>query len=399
MRALLHGMLLLARWAWVPALLLAVSSTLLHLGIEQVAGWTGDGEAHLLILRVGRWTGVDPLHLRLALGVPQVAGWVWLGRRVRATPRSRVTGLHRRAPRLRAALDGVLSTLALGVVILLVLQPTLVPLTALSRTAWTERAANLVDGRAADQIIQAAAALVVRARGGPPVRSFANDCAADEQMRRWDTLLRAATTDDEHYAQTRAFLWVESGGRQFAVSRTGCAGLMQFCVSTAQRRPFRSIFGRGRVTPCACAGPCTVPPSVARALESDPDAVRRHAGDFPCSLTDARFDAERAIAAGAAFTAELAEAFEGNLYLMYIGYNSGPAVARKLHGIVGSNATLADLRPHLGTVLTRWYGDAARGRASGLLDVHLPKLERAYRQAGGRRPSGLTRTNERPTAR
>ena len=38
----------------------------------------------------------------------------------------------------------------------------------------------------------------------------------------------------------KAFMWVESGGRQFAVSSTGCAGLMQFCPGTA-RTPFGGL--------------------------------------------------------------------------------------------------------------------------------------------------------------
>ena len=89
-------------------------------------------------------------------------------------------------------------------------------------------------------------------------------------MDRWDPyLLEAAEGDRELFARTKAFMWVESGGRQFALSATGCAGLMQFCASTAQRRPFGGIFGVGAVSACGCDD-CSVPREVQIALETDP---------------------------------------------------------------------------------------------------------------------------------
>ncbi|MEZ4237837.1 MAG: lytic transglycosylase domain-containing protein [Myxococcota bacterium] len=180
-------------------------------------------------------------------------------------------------------------------------------------------------------------------------------------------------------ARTKAFMWVESGGRQFAVSATGCSGLMQFCASTAQRAPFHHIFGVGQVSACGCRD-CGVPREVQVALETDPEAVRTHADRFPCPLTDARFDAERSIRAGVAFVRELGADVGDNLPLMYVGYNAGPAVSRGLYRQLGrrGDLSIAEIAPHLEPALRPYYGDRAAGRARGLVGVHLPKLVAAY---------------------
>ena len=152
---------------------------------------------------------------------------------------------------------------------------------------------------------------------------------------------------------------------------------MQFCASTAQQPPFRSVFGVGRVTACGCRD-CSVPRGVVVALETDPAAVTEHAAAFPCNLSDARFDGERAIRAAVLYVEDLRGDVGGNLALMYIGYNAGPRVARALHRELGSEVTLDGLRPHLAKALAPYYGRAAAGRARGLTEVHLPKLMAAY---------------------
>lgn len=361
---------------------------------EGAAVFTGDGDTELLWLRVAEEVGRSPEAVRLIGFAPVhalllAALWRPL-RRVRAF----VTATLDRVPSGRVGTAvGVLGTLLLGAVgVPFVLQPTLVPLT-LSGSAWTARAANLVDGTASEAAMGSVVNAWRRATGRPIPGRYSvtrTDGGLDgPMMTRWDALIRASTRDREHYAWTRAFLYVESGGRQFAVSRTGCAGLMQFCVSTAQRRPFAGIFGLGAVSACACGGrPCDVPRSVADALETDGEALARHADVFPCDPTDARFDPERAIRAGAAYTAELAAQTGGNLEIMYVGYNSGPAVAKRLVAVAGRDADLDGLRPHLAHVLARWYGDRAVSRANGLLDVHLPRLRRAYEASYRDAPPG-----------
>ena len=201
-------------------------------------------------------------------------------------------------------------------------------------------------------------------------------------MDRWDPLIREATEGDpDWFAKTKAFMWVESAGRQFAVSATGCAGLMQFCVGTARTEPYRSIYGVGEVYPCGCGSTrCRIPKPVQRALETGGQAaLETHAGDFPCDLSDARFNAKKAIKAGATYIGRLSKRFDGNIYLMYIGYNSGPAIAKKVYAKLQRNpdASIDDIAQHLTAVLEPYYGDKSARRARSLLQIHLPKIRRA----------------------
>ncbi|MCB9669889.1 MAG: lytic transglycosylase domain-containing protein [Alphaproteobacteria bacterium] len=382
----------------ITSLVPVLAAAIVGLGLgwlgDGVAGFTGDVDGPTLWRRAAQVVGARPLTVRLVVHLPVqilvlAALWAPLRRAEGAVARlaARVAGYVQplRGGRLALVGEGV-GTLGLLIVLVpLVLQPTLVPLRS-DRHTWLERAANLADGTAASVGLDAAVRLYGwwAARPVPGMFSVSRAELAERGldgplMARWDPVLRAVTRDREHFAQTKAFLWVESAGRQYAVSTTGCAGLMQFCVTTAQRAPFRDIFGRGQVSACDCGGrPCAVPPDLRDALETDSLALSRHPATFPCDPADARFDGRKALEAGAAYTTELGEAFGGNLYLMYIGYNSGPAVAKRLHERVGDDATLDDLRPHLAGVLARWYGDRAAGRAQGLLDVHLPKLRKAY---------------------
>lgn len=379
----------------LPVIAMAVAGLGLGEAADVMAAFTGDVDAPSLWQRVAVLTGIREATVRLLVFAPLqvlVLGLLWRPLRrlqaLLARPVGAVGSRVARRSRPVALVGETVLTLLVGLLLVpLVVQPTLVPLRS-DRATWTDRAANLVDGTALSVGIDAGVRMYARWQALPVpgmhsvrVADLSNRSLDGPLMARWDPILTAVTRDREHFAQTKAFLWVESAGRQYAVSSTGCAGLMQFCVTTAQRRPFRQIFGVGGVAACDCGGrPCRVPGALRDALETDSLALERAEGGFPCDPSDARFDGRKALEAGAAYTTELSEAFGGNLYLMYIGYNSGPAVAKRLWTRVGKdpNADLDDLRPHLAAVLSRWYGDAAPGRAQGLLDVHLPKLHRAY---------------------
>lgn len=375
---------LLSVYVLAAVLVLGVTSLGFQAIAEAAASFTGDGGTELLWKRVANALGMSSLGVRLAVfGSAQLGAvallwrpldWLWT---TLEQGIERLDALAVRWPRGRVVLGRVFTV---GVTLLLLpflLQPTLVPL-RFGANAWLQRTANLLDGHASSEAL-ASGISVWRWAFPPPLHN--RYAGGTSRMDRWDPLLRSSTRNPVHFAQTKAFLYVESGGRQFAVSRTGCLGLMQFCVSTARRAPFRQIFGVGSVSACDCGGrPCSVPRAIADALESDPDALELHRADLPCDPADARFDPDRAIPAGAAFTEELSDAVGGNLALMYVGYNSGPAVARRLWTVTGRDPdlTLTELRPHLAPTLARWYGDKAPGRARGLLDVHLPKLLGAY---------------------
>lgn len=377
---------------WQPVLAVALLGWVWSWIAGGLADFTGDQSASYLWRRIATLTDASTTTVRLAVFFPlHVASAILLW-----TPYHQVRGwLTRVAPswpaRTPVAIRETTSVLTmlvlLALVVPLTLQPTIVPL-RFDPSTWKARLANGLDGTAVNRWIDGTIVLVRRwqARPVPGMHSVTTAQLSDRSldgalMARWDPVLREVTRDREHFAKTKAFLWVESAGRQYAVSTTGCAGLMQFCVSTAERRPFRKIFGVGQVSACNCRGrKCSVPRALRDALETDSLALERHPAKFPCSETDARFDGRKALTAGAAFTTELGEDVGGNLYLMYIGYNSGPAVAKRLWKAVGKdpNADLDAIRPHLAPILARWYGKRANGRAQGLLDVHLPKLRKAY---------------------
>jgi hypothetical protein len=110
------------------------------------------------------------------------------------------------------------------------------------------------------------------------------------------------------------------------------------------------------------------------------EGLLKHEADFPCDLTDARFDAVRSIQAGAIYTGKLRKSFGGNIYLMYIGYNSGPGIARRIWRKTGKNpaVTLKAVQAVLVNALRHNFGDAAKSRARALGDRTLPRVKRAY---------------------
>lgn len=383
--SILEGTLFLAVWAWVLHVLCSGLASLVGTDLESV--WEAAASAF----------GVEGATLRLVLFAGLHVGTVVFAAPVlkKASQKADVLVLEAwrhlqkaRHPVLRNGLGVFGVTVASALFVAFLLQPTLVPL-RIDRRAWVERAANLVDGTASASIVDSVVGLIRRFTADPVAPTDLVDPSAFDAslasdvvplMDRWDAdLLAAADGDRKLFAQTKAFMWVESGGRQFAVSATGCAGLMQFCASTAQRRPFGTIFGVGQVAACGCDD-CSVPRAVQIALETDPNAVRDHADTFPCDLSDARFEAVRSIRAGVAFVRELGDGVGGHLALMYIGYNAGPRVAHSLYKTLGpqDEITVDELRPHLANALRPYHGSRAEGRANGLLEVHLPKLLEAF---------------------
>ncbi len=323
--------------------------------------------------------------------------------------------------------EAVFSLVVTALLLPFLLQPTLVP-DLEGVEPWAERAANLVDGTASIALMESVVGLyrlgfaepVVAQQGvtadelddigreepqtvqgsvliyGPPNAATGylempapvtievkapTPTRPQPVMDRWDEVILTAVNDDlDRFSYVKAFMYVESAGRQYAVSRTGCAGLMQFCSGTARSNPFRRVFGTGQVYTCGCRNGCSIDREVRVALESgDRELVEAQADEFPCQLTDARFDPSKAVAAGALYVDRLHRQFGGNIQIMYIGYNSGPAVAKRVWRAVGENpdATLAEIEEALPGALRPYYGKSANVRARSLVEVHLPKIQRA----------------------
>jgi len=388
-RRVVVGLLLVGLVGWglhlVTYRLAEASGLDLARAFQGLGGFLGLGGPGLRVIVYGALQYAVFRHAPARLA--PLGRWVQRARRSREAPRTKRVPFGPRSLLARRRLRIAAQALGSLVAILLVLQPSRAPL---SRPSLGLRAANLLDGTASAALVEGA---VAAARwftaepvgpDAPPVTADAFTATLDDPvvplMDRWDAdLLAAAEGDRALAARLKAIMWVESGGRQYALSPTGCAGLMQFCSGTAQDRRYRSIFGLGRVSTCRCA-PCEVPPPVQVVLETEPDAVERFADDVPCPLTDARFDATRSLRAAAAYVRDLEPDVGGSLLLIYIGYNAGPRVARRLHARLGEpdEVTIDDLRPHLADALRPWFGRRADARARGLLDVHLPKLQRAW---------------------
>jgi hypothetical protein len=406
--------------AWI--LFFAIVALGFHHGLEALAQATGFDTAQVWWRRLEQFLGErGTLWFRLLFFGALHGGLVYLIRgplarlqRLVETGFDYLVGVFRGLThdRRRVRMAGQIG-FSLVVTLLLVpfvLQPTLVPRYA-SFEAWLERGANLADGTAsrfvADSVVglyRRVGADAVDTQGGvsdddfdsaeatlveptpkdpdhTPVTPPPTPSGDQPLMDRWDPQIeRAAAGDERVFALIKAFMWVESAGRQFAVSTTGCSGLMQFCAGTARSKPFREIFGTGRVVTCQCDGPCSIDKDVRRGLETgeaNPDQLGER---FPCDPTDTRFDPERAIRAGAVYVTRLDRRFGGNIYLMYIAYNSGPAVANAVYEQLDrdADATLDDIELHLADAMRPHYGAGSKRRARSLLRTHLPKIKRAY---------------------
>lgn len=419
---------------WV--LLLALIAFGFHALAELVAESMDFGDQEFMWKRAAQGVGVSPLAVRLPFFLFAHALFLFLFRRpIGALKRGlerafrffegKADDMTATRPRTRVALEFLFTVVTTTLLVPFVLQPTLVTFPG-QWGDWGQRAANLIDGTASDAFAESVVAGYRWAFTDGPEMGRHQVTAAEYNrslalrrdpkaplapqgpqplMDRWNRYIwDAVDGNPELFAKTKAFMWVESAGRQFAVSTTGCAGLMQFCVGTARRKPFKSIFGVGQVFPCGCAGTrCRIPRDVKRALESDPGAIKRHRSAFPCVMGDARFDPQKSIAAGVAYVKELSAAHGGNIYLMYIGYNSGPAVSRAVWKKLGRNrrASLREIETHLTGAMRPYYGRNASSRARSLVYTHLPKIRGAldrYRKEAGTGPPANDPKRDEPKA-
>lgn len=395
----------------------ALAGFAFHLGFELLARGLDYESVEALWAAVGRWSPVPTPWLRIALFLPLH----YLTFRLLRAPVALAWPHVERAfdqlvaafrwmtdqlPALRVVGEWGFTLVVTALLVPFVVQPTLVPRMG-TVESWVERTANLLDGTATAVIADSVVGLYRKALADPVVAEGLDARASDvfdqveevgeaagpvtppmptgqqPLMDRWDPYIeRVAEGDAVKFAYIKAFMWVESGGRQYAVSHTGCAGLMQFCVGTARTQPFKRVFGTGAVYRCDCSdGRCRFPREMQREMESgDPAALERHKKAFPCEMTDARFDPSKAIAAGGLYVDQLREAVGGNIYLMYIGYNSGPRIARAVYEKLGRNAdaSLSEIELHLEEALRPHYGAQSGARARSLVRTHLPKIKGAY---------------------
>lgn len=417
------------RYLLTVVLFVSAMSVVLNFAIEQIAVGLGHPDSWAMWATLSARHDIAPLHLRLGVyGLLQLnfllvfAGILrWVTAALADDPDiSAYEGEPLELERRRFSWSKlVLNTLyglgALAFLLPNVTQPTLVDGSYGTKEAMVERAVNLIDGTAVLATRESSVGLYNRVVEPPPLElgeavtetSFEKTLSlslreddllaqtpgesivepdwtqSQPLLDRWDPIIwEAADNDPRKFAQIKALMWVESAGRQFAVSRTGCLGLMQFCSRTARRSPFGEIFGAGQVYTCRCSRTsCAVSRKTMKEMErGDATLVERHAKGYPCDVNDARFNARKSIFAGAKYIANLDEQFGGNIYLIYVGYNSGPAVARRLYDELGSNpdATLDEIRPELVGALEPWHGKKSERRAKGLLNKHLPKVKRAF---------------------
>lgn len=419
---------ILASYLLVTTLIIVALSLGLHAVAALVAQSLDQDSLELMWRRLSWKIGFSSLSIRLTLFIgaqlllvwllkgPLGAAFHWGERGVDKVQRAYLW-LGQRLPAFKRAFSVVFTLAVTAVLIPFIIQPSLVGMRA-DKRAWLERAANLADGSAALAINDDVVGFYRRLYAKPVVPkekldqktlndAFSQRDGQDSQdaygplaapqdggkepfMDRWDPIIwKAAKQDAKRFAQVKAFMYVESGGRQFALSHTGCAGLMQFCSRTAKAPPFRDIFGTGQIYACGCSeSRCKVERQVQRELErGDLSIIERYKSEFPCEITDARFNPTKAIFAGEAYVAKLNASLGGNMYLMYIGYNSGPRVAQEVFSRLGnkSDATLAEIEAELTEALRPYYNDSAEARARSLTRTHLPKIqgafERYHRQA------------------
>lgn len=405
--------------AWI--LLFALAALGLHTLLGLAAGYLDFDSVEQLWAHLSGRTGLRRSTLRLVssslfhlsllllLRKPIWGLWNLLERGVTALERllDRL-GEH---SRIRRFTSTTFMAVVTALLIPFVIQPTLVP-NEWGARAWAARAANLVDGTATVTAVESVVGLY-RRLGAPPVRSqgmgggpmdviFPEDDGQafpildgkgtvkppprGAMMDRWDPVIaRVANGNKRDFALLKALIWVESAGRQFAVSTTGCVGLTQFCSRTARSQPYKDVFGLGQVYPCSCReiGGCKISRAVQQDLESgDMTRLMRHKKSFPCDLSDARFEPDKAISAARLYVRRMLHNYGNNIYLVYIGYNSGPGVAASVWRKIGKrgDAGLDLIGDHLAGALRKYFGDSAEARANSLLKRHLPKLNAAYQR-------------------
>ncbi len=363
-------------------------------------------------------SGLVHLSWLLILRKPLIRCYKLLDRGI-STLEKRLEGWGRRHGKARLVWSFSFTALVTVLLVPFVIQPTLVPRSWQGK-AWAARAANLADGTASATFVESVVGLY-RRMGAAPVASqgvskdqlevaFPEDNGESipiqdwgdpgninapppplksSFMDRWDPIIKEVVGKDRRaFALVKALIWVESAGRQFAVSRTGCVGLTQFCSRTARALPYRKVFDLGQVYPCNCNGKCSISRSVQKDLESgDMSRLLSHKETFPCDLSDARFDPKKAVTAAWIYAKRMLNSFGGNIYLVYIGYNSGPAVSARVWKAAGRDRSmeLPLIKAHLAGALRPYFGASAEYRARSLVRGHLPKLRAAYQRYLGKK--------------
>ncbi len=416
----------LATYCLLLILQFAVTAFLFHLAADALAEHFGYPDIGLLWRQLALKFSIGPTALRIAVFAPLHVLLLILT----SKPRKVIQPYFERAfdgivygfrritrgsPRFQTGVELFYSLVVTALFIPFVIQPTLVP-GLLGKDAWASRCANLLDGTASDAIADSVVGFYRRFYAEPVVaegvsaEEFAGtteaggveipttvvtgedgskqpvagprQTGAQPMMDRWNPYVeQVAEGDPKQYAFLKAFMWVESSGQQYAVSPTGCAGLMQFCSGTARDHPYRGVFGVGQVYACGCDGACRVARSTQMDLESgDLSLIKSHADEFPCELTDARFDPAKSIEAAGLYIDRLRGSYDDNLYLMYIGYNSGPGVSNRVWKALDRDATadLTDIEPLLADAMRPYYGDGSEARARGLMTSTLPRLGKAF---------------------
>ncbi len=147
---------------------------------------------------------------------------------------------------------------------------------------------------------------------------------------RWTPDIQAVCQGDTNcVALVKAFMRSESGGNPYAVSWSGCAGLMQFCYTTAEGM---DVFSPGPLQNC-CENYVRTPD---RTVPNRCMTSQNHCKDQ--GYTDIRFHPQRNIYAGASalLRKQRDSRVRGNIYLLAVSYNAGmgivPHVVTRLEG-------------------------------------------------------------------
>ncbi len=143
-----------------------------------------------------------------------------------------------------------------------------------------------------------------------------------------------------------AIIAAESGGKHKAVSYTGCAGLFQFCYSTAYGGGFNEFFDQNTAIKCKD-----------RKYEN-------------CK-SDSRFNPEASIQAGTKYISQISDYCSNNINCMAMYYNGGIGIAKECRGKTG-NA----LNSCIDSATQKYYSNPSRKAKE--IKSHMAKVKSFY---------------------